>query len=232
MSIADTSISTDCIQGIPALQPFYADDLMVSGIIICGLILAIILSDRKRFLPRLFKGFFLPRENGFEVMNTTSIAYMRMGMYVVTGASLGLLLAAYATKQVEATHGFLLPWLLATGCAVLFHLSRLLLFVLTDRIFFDKDTHTTWEHSYANWTILSGIPLYLLAVAVIFFNPAPSCIIGFLAACVVLLELCLVYKAFHIFSGKKYGILQIFMYLCALELIPLLMAGKALVFFI
>lgn len=231
MSITSTSLFAAHMQGIPTLQPLYTDDLMVGGLLICGLILTTILSDRKHFLSRLFKGFFLPRENAFEAVRTTSVAYMRMGMYIVTGASLGLLLVAYTTDPSGAPDRRLLPWLLATGCVVLFHLFRVLLFVLTDRIFLDKETQTIWEHSYANWTILSGIPLYLLAVVTIFFNLTPESILWFLAGCTLLLELCLVYKAFHIFSGKKYGILQIFMYLCALELIPLLIAGKALVFF-
>ena len=39
----------------------------------------------------------------------------------------------------------------------------------------------------------------------------------------------LFFKAFHIFLAKKYGGLQLFVYLCTLELIPLLLVGKALV---
>ena len=37
---------------------------------------------------------------------------------------------------------------------------------------------------------------------------------------------------YYIFSAKKYGILQIFVYLCTLELMPLLAAAKALVLFV
>ena len=103
---------------------------------------------------------------------------------------------------------------------------------MTDRIFLDNATSSAWENNYTNWSVLAGIPLYLSAVIAIFFDLAPCNILTLLGVCVILLEFCLLYKAFHIFSGKKHGILQLFVYLCTLELIPLLVAGKALVLFV
>ena len=231
-STADTIVLAERIQGIPALQPFYSDDLMIGGLIVCGLILAIVLSDRKFFLPRLFKAFFLPRENSLESMRTTNVAYMRLGMYLVAASSFGLLLTTFAAKSSWSIDDTRLCWAFATAFVALFHLTRVLLFTITNHIFLDKATHTAWERSYANWAILSSIPLYLLAVIIVFFSLTPPTILWLLGGCTILLESCLAYKAFHIFSGKKYGVLQLFMYLCALELIPLLIAGKALVFFV
>ena len=232
MSTTDTITLAERVQGIPALQPLYADDLMVSVLIVCGLILAAVLSDRKRFLSRLLKGFFLPRENAVENVRTTNVIYMRIGMYIVTFASAGLLLTAYVSDKTWDVARSSHLWLLVTAAAVSFHLLRRVLFVLTDRIFLDSHMSSAWEHSHTNWTVLSGIPLYLSAVIAVFSNLAPKAILPLLGVCAVLLEICLLYKAFHIFSGKKYGILQLFVYLCTLELIPLLLAAKALVLFV
>ncbi len=231
-AIADTTTLAERIQAVPVAQPLYADDVMVGGLIVCGLILAAVLSDRKHFLSRLLKSFFLPRENNMESLRTTNVIHMRMGMFLVALFSAGLLLATYASGKPSSTVGNGLLWLLATATATLLYLLRLLLFVMTDRIFFDHATQKAWEHSYANWLVLSGVPLYLSAVAAVFFNLSPHTILSLLGACVALLEICLFYKAFHIFSDKKHGILQLFVYLCTLELIPLLVAGKALVLFV
>ena len=233
MNTADSIALTERVQSIPAAQPFYTDDLMVSGIIVCGLILAMVMSDRKHFLSRLLRSFFLPRENSIENIRTTNVAYMRMGMYIVTFSSVGLMLTAYVSEGSSQTA---LPssllWLLFTISAALLHLFRTSLFAATDRIFMDQATLTAWERSYSNWVILSSIPLYFSAMVTICFDLAPSTILPLLTACIILLELCLLYKAFHIFSGKRHGILQLFLYLCALELIPLFVAGKALVLFV
>lgn len=232
MSPAETIALAERVQGIPVLQPLYTDDLMVGGLIVCALILAAVMSDRKYFLSRLLKGFFLPRENAVESVRTTNVIYMRLGMHIVTFVSAGLLLTAYAsgTSLGIAYNNFL--WLFASIAVLSFHLLRRLLFIMTDRIFLDSATSSAWENNYTNWAVLSGIPLYLSAVITIFFNLAPSNILRLLGICIILLELCLLYKAFHIFSSKKHGILQLFVYLCTLELIPLLVAGKALVLFV
>ena len=115
---------------------------------------------------------------------------------------------------------------------MLLYLLKTLLFVITDRIFLDKAIQIAWECSYGNWVILSAIPLYLLTVVAVFFDLAPLTVLWLFGICVVFLEFCLLYKALHIFLPKKYGFLQIFLYLCALELMPLLVAGKALVLFV
>lgn len=220
------------IQAIPVSQPHYADNLWVGGILACTFILTIVLSDRKHYLSRLLKDFFLPRENTIEGVRTTSIVYLRIFMYSITFASTALLLALYAIGESFDTlsHGML--WAIIGAAVLLFYLLKLLLFAATNRIFFDSITTKAWEQGYACWTILSGIPLYFLTIVAIFFNLSSQAISWLLIICFAILEMCLLYKAFHIFSAKKYGILQIFIYLCTLELMPLLVAGKALVLFV
>ena len=219
------------VQAIPASQPHYANELWMVGILACAFVLGAVFSDRKRYYARLLRDFFLPRERAVEGTRTSTVAYMRMGMYLVGLSSISLLVAmALDGSFVMVGHGGL--WALVGGVVALFYLLRVLLFAATNRIFFDSSTTALWEYSYAAWTILSSVPLYLLCVLVLFFNVSSRFIFLLLGIEVVILEICLLYKAFHIFSSKKYGILQIFVYLCTLELMPLLMAGKALVLFV
>lgn len=232
MNSADITIPTGQVQAIPASQPLYTDDFMIGCIIVCGLIIAAVISDRKHFLSRLLKDFFLPRESAIENLRTTSVAYMRVGMFAVTFFSVGILLAVYASDKSPDRISTCTLWLLGTVSSALLHLLKVVLFTMTDAIFLDKPTRSAWERSYTNWGLLSGIPLYFLTVVAVFSNLPSSIVLLLLGICIAMLELCLLYKAFHIFSGKKYGILQLFLYLCTLELIPLLVAGKALVLFV
>ena len=231
MEPADTITLAEQVQAIPAARPHYANDFWMCGILLCAFILAIVLSDRKRYFAHLLQDFFRPREQAIEGTRTTNIVYMRIGLYFVGLTSIALLLSIYTAELPTATMPPLHLCLSAGGAVMLFYLLRILLFATTNRIFFDPSTTTVWEQSYANWTLLSAIPLYLLCVAALFFNLSSSAILSLLIIGVILLEICLLYKAFHIFSTKKYGILQIFIYLCTLELMPLLVAGKALVLF-
>lgn len=232
MNSEDTIMLAERIQGIPASQPLYADDFMVCILIVCGIILAAVISDRKHFLARLLKGFFLPREIIVEHVRTTNVFYMRMEMSLVAFSSVGLLLTGCLSSKPLPIESTGLIWLLATSVTLLFHHLRVLLFVMTDRIFLDKATLVSWERNYSNWALLSSIPLYFSAIVAIFSDLAPHTILWLLGICVVLIEICLLYKAFCIFSERKHGILQLFLYLCTLELIPLLVAAKVLVLFV
>lgn len=229
MSISNTILQ---IQAIPISQPHYANDLWVCGILACTFCMAAVLSDRKHYFTHLLKGFFLPRENAIEGVRTSNIVYLRISMYLVSLASASLLLALYISGKAPTTMEDGLLWLTAGIGIGLFYLLRIGLFAITNRIFFDSTTTKAWEQSYASWSILSSIPLYLVAVIAIFTNLSSQAILLLLVVCLAALEMCLLYKAFHIFSSKKYGILQIFVYLCALELMPLLVAAKALVLFV
>ena len=232
MEIADTLVWAERVQGIVASRPHYADDLWMVGLLVSTFVLATVLSDRKRYFAHLLREFFLPRERAVEGTRTTSVVYMRAGLYLVALSSLSLLFAVCASNLSEVTQGHAALWLWAGGGVAAFYLLKLLLFAATNRIFFDYSTTATWEQSYAGWTILAAIPLYLLCVVSLFFNLSSHAILLLLGIVGGLLEICLFYKAFHIFSAKKHGILQIFVYLCTLELIPLLVAVKALVLFV
>ena len=232
MEIADTLMWTGRVQGVVVSKPHYADDLWMVGFLVCTFVLAAVLSDRKQYFAHLLREFFLPRERPVEGTRTTNVVYMRVGLYLVALFSVSLLLAICASNRswVSLEQGRL--WLCAGGAVAVFYLLKLLFFAATNRIFFDYSTTTAWEQSYAGWTLLSAIPLYLLCAVSLFSDFSAHAIFLLLSLGIGVMEICLFYKAFHIFSAKKYGILQIFVYLCALELMPLLVAGRALVLFV
>ena len=224
MEIADTLVWAERVQGIIAPKPHYADDLWMVGLLVCTFVLAAVLSDRKHYFAHLLREFFLPRERSVEGTRTTNVVYMRAGLYLVSLSSLSLLLSVCASSVSEVAQGHATLWLWAGGGVAVFYLLKLLLFA--------DSTTATWEQSYAGWTILSAIPLYLLCGTSLFFNLSSHAILLLIGIVGGMLEICLFYKAFHIFSAKKHGILQIFVYLCTLELMPLLVAAKALVLFV
>ncbi len=228
----EEGILIEQVQAIPALYPYYANDVLTCGILSCTLILAVVLSDRKHYFSRLLKDFFLPRENMIEGVRTTNIIYLRLFMYAISITSPALILTLYISGINREIIQYGTLWLITSVAILFFYLLKILLFAITNRIFFDSTTTKTWEQGYACWSILSGIPFYLLATISIFLNLPSQAILSLLISLIALLEMCLLYKAFHIFSTKKYGILQIFIYLCTLELMPLFLAGKALVLFV
>lgn len=212
-----------------ASMPLYTNDWLVGGLIIGFFVLSAVLSDKNAFLGNMLKAFFLPHESSIEGSRVTSIFYMRVSMLLFSLLMLSLLLFLAVPETCFAVLGRGRLWLILSGGVLVSYLLKQLLFAFVNWVFYDRQRIGAWMGSYASWIILMGIPLFLLAVIAVFANFSSQNVLLMLTIGVIIFEMCLFFKSFYIFSSKKYGILQLFVYLCTLELIPLLLVGKLLV---
>ena len=220
-------------QGIPEYAPFYTDDFLVSILLGAFLILSAVLSDKEGFLGDILKGFFLPREESSkEGFNTMRGVYMRIGTLIVSFLSVAVLISIYVLRlvDIEISLGGLI--LLSFGAVSAFYIIKQSLFWVINWTFFDVRRARLWRHCYANWLMLSGVIIYPCVIFMVFLDCSANTVANALLIWLILAEICLLFKAFHIFLTKKYGVLQLFVYLCTLELIPLLFLGKALVLYV
>lgn len=221
------------VQGIPNHAPLYTDDLLVILLLGCFFIMAAVLSDKDGFLGGILKGFFLPREDSSEEgFNTLRGLYMRLGMLVVSFFSVAVLISAYISQSVDT--GLSIGTLIMSSFVALFvlYIAKQGLFWVVNWTFFDVRRAGLWRNCYTNWQMLAGVAAYPCSLFVVFLDWNASVVVKALLVWLVIAEICLFFKAFHIFLTKKYGGLQLFIYLCTLELIPLLFIGKALVLYV
>ena len=218
------------VQGIPEYAPLYTDDFLVGILLGAFFILSAVLSDKDGFLGEILKGFFLPREKSSkEGFNTVRGVYMRIGALVVSFLSVAILISIYLLRLVDIrmSIGGLVLLSFCTVSALYF--VKQTLFWVINWTFFDVRRAGLWRYCYANWLMLSGVIAYPCAILMVFMDCSASIVATALLVWIILSEICLLFKAFHIFLTKKYGVLQLFIYLCTLELIPILFIGKALV---
>ena len=180
----------------------------------------------------MLKAFFLPHENAIEGHRVTNVFYMRVTMLLFSLLMFALLLSLGVQESCFMAWGRGCLWLILGGGVLALYLLKQLLFAFVNWVFYDRQGVMAWMNCYASWTILMGVPLFLLAVIAVFANLSSQNVLLMLAIGVIAFEMCLFFKGFYIFSSKKYGILQLFVYLCTLELIPLLLVGKALVLYL
>lgn len=217
------------IQGIPNDLPLYADNYLVIVLLASFFILSAVLADKDGFIADILKGFFLPRESSENLPNTMRRLYMRIGMLLVSFISVALLLSVYVSQVTDIN----LPNSKLTGIffivLIALYAVKQGLFWIVNWIFFDRQQTALWYSCYSNWIALSGIPLYICSLFSVFMN-WNAYIIAWIALIILfLIEIGLFFRAFHIFSTKRYGSLQLFVYLCTLEVMPLLFIGKALI---
>ena len=217
------------IQGVPNDIPLYADNSLVMILLASFFVLSAVLADKDGFISDILKGFFLPRESSENLPNTMRRLYMRIGMLLVSFISGALLLSVYVSQMTEVT----LPNSKLIG---LFFISLIALYTIkqglfwiVNWIFFDRQQTLLWHSCYSNWAALSGIPLYICTLFAVFGDWNANFIAWTVLTVLFLVEIGLFFRAFHIFLAKRYGSLQLFVYLCTLEVMPLLFIGKALI---
>jgi len=214
------------IQGMPMTQALCSDDVLVSLLLVCFFVLAAVLADKENFLGNLLKEFFLPHTSSDDGVKINNKYYVRVGLYGVSFISMALFSTAYlASMGVAYTYrGLLLAFVVVWAA----YIVKQELYRAVNWVFYERSHTMNWRYYYSNWTILSGVCMYVVTVCSIFFDLCSEAMSIVMVVFVVLAEICLFYKAFHIFSQKKYGSLQLFVYLCTLEIIPLLLIGKVL----
>ncbi len=221
------------IQSIPAEQPLYANNCYVT-ILLAGLfILVVALSDKGNLLGNILNQFFLPRKRTDEGVKTTSSQYIQLGLFANAFITTALFLTIYIIRRGNhaAVHDYRILCLLFVALIAAF-LFKQGVYKAVNWVFSDKSQMNLWQHCYANWAIISGLSMYVTTMVTVFLDLCSTTMTILLIAHIILIETCLFLKAFHIFLTKKHGGLQLFIYLCTLEIMPLLVAGKALNYFL
>lgn len=115
-------------------------------------------------------------------------------------------------------------WLLGAGFAVyaVFCFAKLGIYALVNWVFFDSESNRNWLVSYLLLTSLAALAILSFSVMTIFTNIPTHVATWCYLFVAVLYELLLIYRLFVNFKIKKYGILLIFLYFCALEVMPAL----------
>lgn len=221
------------IQSIPAEQPLYADNCYVAILLVGLFILVAALADKGNLLGNMLSQFFLPRKRTEEGVKTTSSQYIQLGLFANAFISTALFLTIYIIRRgnYDVVHNYRMLCLLFIALIAAFLLKQVI-YKAVNWVFSDKSQMLIWQHSYANWAIISGLSMYVTTTATVFLDLCSTAMTILLIAHIILIEICLFFKAFHIFLTKKHGGLQLFAYLCTLEIMPLLVAGKALTQFL
>lgn len=219
------------IQSIPIIPPLYADNGFVVVLFVCFFIIAAVLSDKRGYVVNIYKSYFLSHQVAEDSVTTTITLYMELGLYVNAFLSAAVCLAAYVAKAGSEGVVSLQTFGTLLGILIIVDLVKKGLYKMMNWVFSNKTEAAAWGLAYTQWTLLSGLLLYPIALVTICMDLCSEIIAVLLIIYFVVIEICLLFKAFHIFLTKKYGGLQLFAYLCAFELVPLLIAGKALVLF-
>ena len=102
-----------------------------------------------------------------------------------------------------------------------YFLIKAALYQFVNWVFFDKKKIEQWNKSLLFLTAMEGIAATPAVLLFIFGNLSLSACLIIVVIVAILTKLCTFYKCYLIFFQRFGAFLQIFLYFCALELIPM-----------
>ena len=219
--------------GDPVPYTMRSDDIMAGVLIVC-FILAVTAFARSRqaILQQLRDFFYIPRSDKTSSSESTGNLFFHVFLSIQTCLLLAIAYYFYTTNYVADTFVVDEPYLLTAiffGLFVAYFFGKMMVYKLVNLIFFRSKKSKQWTWTFAFITALEGIALFPAVILQVYYNLPPQNVVYYFIFILILTKILTFYKCWVIFFRQIGVFLQIILYLCALEIVPLLSLGGILV---
>lgn len=216
------------LPGIPRTQALGTSDGITLMLILLFVLVAFSLRSGIRLVPQMLAHLFRPRKNDGPFTGLTlSESRLRFFMQMLTWILEGILLAflIQGVRPAAPTPDF--TYIAASiGCAAGYYLLQAAVYRLLGSIFSNPADTTRWLSGYASIHSLLGIFLFPLVFIIIYIPVLSKSALITAVLFYLLSRIIFIYKSIKIFLRDIYGLLYFILYLCSLEIIPLILLFK------
>ncbi len=215
----------------PMPYVFYDDDILTLLMLLGFIVISIAVGFLQRFIIQQVKTFFRSSRNkdGRALLSSTDL---RLQLLLVgqTALQFALLLYVYCSEWISgetvvSRHLYILYFFLFIAGYFLF---KSLLYSFVNGVFIDGRSKRQWMYSLLFITAMEGVLLFPVSVAAIYIGISITVVFWWTLIVVGLVKILTFCKCFNIFFRPLGGYLQFFLYLCTLEIVPLLMMWAGL----
>lgn len=222
------------VAGDPKPYSIGSDDVISALLIACFVFSLIAISRSLSFIARQAKDFFFVRhsENTTALTETTSELRIQILFVLQTCLMLALITFFYTLELVGSMFFLKAQYHLVaifTGCFIGYYLLKALLYEIVNSVFFNKKQNEQWFKSQLFITAMSGIVLLPVVLLQCYFHLSLQTALICVAVLLILVKISAFYKCFVIFFRQYSLSLQIILYFCTLEVVPLLSLAGVLV---
>ena len=200
------------------------DNIITSMLLICFVMTLIAFSFSRSFLLRQAKNFFYIPKTEYTVSETSTEIKAQFFFLLQTSLLMALLyffyLRTYTTGTFILSDEYLLVAIL-TGIFIGYFFLKYLLYSYVNLIFFERKRNGQFFRTLLFLHSIEGILLFPMVALLTFFNISAQSAAYYTIFVVVLVKILTFYKSFVIFFRQNGLYLQIILYFCALEIIPL-----------
>ena len=211
------------------------DDFVTGALLVSFFLVALFIVRSSHILLEKIKDFFYVRGNDDNMPAVNTDSELRNQALLVIHTSFVIAILFFDYTQQALTHVFnsVSPYILLgtdAGICLLYFAAKMLAYHFVNWVFFEKRQRRKWMESYVLTVMMTGLASFPLVLLLVYFD-LPFRVAGTAFIIIVgLSKLLLFVKCKQIFFNLTYSIFHLFLYFCTLELIPMLLLWRILVY--
>ena len=210
------------------------DDVIACTLLVCFMLTVLVVSRSVKFIIIQVKDIFYPvREDSIEMKETANEVNYQFLLCIQTGILLSMAFFYYAQNYIAETYILQSEYeLVGIFMAILvgYFLIKELILRWVHWTFFNKSQQHASNISRLFLTAMEGVLMLPNVLVHIYFSMSATSLLYTTIIIVAIIRLVSFYKVYSIFFRKKGSFLQIFLYFCTLEAIPLAILWGLLIF--
>lgn len=204
------------------------NDNLVSAILIgCILLSLVCLSIARNFFSRQVRSFFHELHSYAPfTTDTSNEIFAALLLMLQTCAQLSILVFLHSGNIIDDNTVFRSQYTflwIAFAAFTGYFIVKALLYGMVNNIFFDKRKNIRWMKVFILVSATEGVALLPASLLQIYFDVPAENVVLYAAFVIIAAKLLTFYKCFSIFFKHPSGFLQLILYFCALEMVPLLL---------
>lgn len=201
-----------------------AGDSLITGLLLgCFIVGMVAFAQSRKFIIHQAKHFFYePQGKVTDVAETSTELYFQFFLVLQTCLLFSLTYFFYTLTSVGRTFILNQYQIVAiyTGVFGLYFSIKALLYSIADLVFFSSKDNNRWLKTYLFMISSEGVLLFPLVMVQVYFNLPLNTAFIYSIVVIILFKLLTLYKEYIIFFRRTGAFLQIFLYFCALEVMP------------
>ncbi len=215
------------VAGDPRPYNVRTDDILTGILLACIMVATLALSRTRFFFFQQARNFFRIQrtENVYEMTGTTGENRVQLFLCLQTCLLWAVISFVYTLNNIATHFSLDSPYeliLIFMGCFVGYYLLKVLLYTIVDNVFFDSKQNMQWLRSFFFITAIEGLLLFPLVMLQNYFDFNTQGALIYIAIVLTIVKILSFYKCWAIFFRQNVVSLQIFLYFCTLEIVPML----------
>lgn len=221
------------VAGDPVPYTVRNDDMITGLLIACFILVAVALSNSRRFIIRQLKDIIYVRHSEDSAITETSSEVRFQGFLILhTCLQLAIFQYFYTLNYIGDT--FILEsqyQLIAIYFAMFagYFIVKGLLYQAVNTVFFGSKKNLHWMKSMLFIISTEGVVFFPMVMLQVYFDLPVQNVVVYFIAVLIFVKMLTFYKCYFIFFRRAGGFLQIILYFCALEIVPMAAFWGALV---